>query len=498
MKRLVAPFFLSLGLIFVSVFYIAELSKVSAAATVPSRALSTSTLPQGRPADSQISNRPQTRAASSTHPVIPPNPPISSNSSTAKGDINLNSNSCFDYYHFGSVAVNIDSRSAKIAINSDIDLTGNIANSNSYPIVDGSVYIKVYKNGNHFNQTTGGYLVDEFFASSSVTVAGNSSIPFDFKWHVPSNSESGDYSIVTYFVKDDSNLSGLTFTDDIQGISYDFQITGGRDNVIEFNKSKTTLNGAIYKYVAFPPDIDKNKPAQIVVPIANTTGAAEEVSVAWNVYSWDGLSDSRLISTSTANVFVPPGGASTTIYITDTQHPVYFANATLSYKDSKSIVGIRFVRNDVSQIRLEDPSLISFPIQANTESALFTCLHSMGVQDQVSGARLALSLTDRYGNVLASSTYNGLVTGSMMLRKILFTPHQNYDYAVLSAKLYLNNVLEDQYSITYDCKAIDPTKCNAPFSFNLGTLLILVLAIGLIAFGVYMKRGRRGGKGLKK
>lgn len=502
MRRFIAPFLIVIASIFFFTPLAVKWPTVFAAAksASPVAHTGTTTPPQGVPFENQISNRPQAPTASSTssakHPLPTPTP-STSNSSTSEGGLNLASNSCFDYYHFGSVAVNIDSRSAKIAVNSDVDLTGNIANSNPYPIVDGAVYIKVYKNGNYFNKSTGGYLVDEFFASTSVTIAGNASIPFDFKWHVPSNSESGEYSIVTYFVKDDSNLSGLTFTDDIQGISYDFQVTGGTKSVVEFNKSKTTLDGKPYTYVAFPPDVDKNKPEQIIVPISNTTGVAEEVSVAWNVYSWDGLSDTRLISTSTENIFVPPGGATTSVIVFDTQHPVYFANATLSYKDSKSIVGIRFVRNDVAQIRLEDPSLISFPIQANTQTALFTCLHSMGVQDQVSGARLALSLTDRYGNVLASSTYNGLVTGSMMLQKILFTPHQNYDYAVLSAKLYLNNVLEDQYSITYDCKVIDPTKCNAPFAFSFGNILILLAAIALITFGVYVKRGRKA-KSLKK
>lgn len=415
-------------------------------------------------------------------------PPFSTSTAPTTADdvsaqvVNLSSNNCFDFYHFGSVQVNVQVRTPTVVTGTDLQVLGNITNKNTYPVVDGAVYIKIYKVGDYFTTLNAGYLVDQFYATTSVTVAADGSVPLSFKWHIPSYTTNGTYRIATYFVKGDSNLSGLSFTDDIQGIFDDFTVTSGVNSVVEFDKTKATLDDKPYHFVGAAPNVPKSMPIHIVAPISNSTKAGSIVGVDWKVYSWDGLSDSRLIATSSSALLVPPGGASTDIYVLDIDHPVYYAVATITYQDSKSIEAFRFVRQDIDQIRLEDPSVVTFPIQANVPTAIFTCLHGMGRADHISGGKLVLSLTDKGGSTISTYTYEGLVTGNLMLRKSLFTPKKSYDYVVLSAKLYMNNILQDEYSITYDCKVIDPSKCLSPFA-NVGSLLFKI-AIGLVLLGL--------------
>lgn len=49
--------------------------------------------------------------------------------------------SCFDYYKFGSVQVDIAPENRDALSGTNVIFKGNVRNTNSYPIVDGAVYI---------------------------------------------------------------------------------------------------------------------------------------------------------------------------------------------------------------------------------------------------------------------------------------------------------------------------------------------------------------------
>src|SRR3989339_1329531 len=54
---------------------------------------------------------------------------------------------CFDYYRFNSVQVDISPTHGATVPGTTIGFTGFVRNENSYPVVDGQVYVKIFRKG---------------------------------------------------------------------------------------------------------------------------------------------------------------------------------------------------------------------------------------------------------------------------------------------------------------------------------------------------------------
>jgi hypothetical protein len=100
---------------------------------------------------------------------------------------------CFDYYHFGSVQVDVTPSVASAVSGVPITFTGKIKNANPYPIVDGSVYVKIFrKRGDGSKDANGPDVVDQFTADN-LTIPANGQLPASITWNIPAYAASGDY-----------------------------------------------------------------------------------------------------------------------------------------------------------------------------------------------------------------------------------------------------------------------------------------------------------------
>ena len=97
-----------------------------------------------------------------------------------------NTVSCFDYYTFGSVQANLTAPVTSAVSGTAITFSGTIKNNNPYPIVDGSLYVKVFKSRGSQNDGNGPDVVDQFVAMGDITIPANGSIPASYAWNVPS------------------------------------------------------------------------------------------------------------------------------------------------------------------------------------------------------------------------------------------------------------------------------------------------------------------------
>ncbi len=132
---------------------------------------------------------------------------------------------CFDYYHFGSVQVQLDGNLNKIISGTSLEFTGNIINQNNYPIIDGAVYAKIFRKqvDGDLVHANGHNLVDQLFVAESLTLPAQSETPFDFMWQIPAYAKTGDYQIAFFFTSAKKfNLLGLLFTDVVVGDVFDF------------------------------------------------------------------------------------------------------------------------------------------------------------------------------------------------------------------------------------------------------------------------------------
>jgi hypothetical protein len=412
--------------------------------------------------------------------------------------------SCFDYYEFGSVQANLTAPVTGTVSGVSIPFSGTIQNNNSYPIVDGALYVKIFKSRGSSNDGNGPDVVDQFLAKGDIVIPANGSVPVSFSWRVPSYAMSGDYSLATFFLTSRKfNLLGLSFTDDVVGNTVPFKVSGEQTDNISFDKAGVTVDGDSYRFAAFPPRTSSTNPVNVTARVRNTTSESQRVSVSWTVYQWDAQLRENAVQEETKSVTVPAGGsAPISITVTDSDYPVYLAVGTLSWKDTKSIIGVRFVREGVDRTRINFPSITSFPLVQGQENTLFSCLHNSGESSSVPDGRLELVLLDSSDNLIHQYVYSGGVTGAMMGVAESFVPDKDYDFFTLEARLFSGDNFVDEARLVYDCNNIDPSLCNlagvgvgADFlgltdifgEGSFGTVLVVIILVALLIIAVAVR-----------
>ncbi len=413
---------------------------------------------------------------------------------------------CFDYYHFGSVQTDIYSQSSNAITGMDMKFTGTIKNQNTYPIVNGRLYVKIFKMKGPAKDANGPDVVDQFVVADDLTISANGTIPISFSWRVPLYARSGDYQIASFFsVNQRYNLLGLSFTDDVIGNVFGFTIKG-MPSVVQFDKTAVTINGTPYFFAAYPPRIPSKTPATVSAKITNTTGSDEKVAVLWKLYRWDSMEETGNFVRATTTSVVVKAGQSVRVETVVPEHdaPVYYLIGELTYKDTKSILGIRFVRPEVDKLRINFPGITGFPIRQGVDNTVFSCVYNSGTSHIVNDARVELAVLNEAGAPVVEYTYQGPVTGEMMAVKKDFVPTKTLDRFSIQTKLYQSGTLVEQATIFYDCAKIDPALCSAGSAVPTGTggvptgiialagILVLIIVGAAIGFKIKGK-GRAPG-----
>ena len=395
-----------------------------------------------------------------------------------------NTINCFDYYHFGSVQVDVTPSVASAVSGVPITFTGTIKNANTYPIVDGSVYVKIFRQrGSGEKDANGPDVVDQFYAADNITMPANGQLPISIIWNIPAYAAPGQYKIATFFtVSHKFNLLGLPFTDDVVGNTAGFKVSGELKSTVGFKKDAVTVNGEAYHFAAFPPRTDARAPVTVEATLTNPTGESVTVPVTWSLYHWSQNDQANFITSKSDQVTIPSGKtAKVSFVVNDSDHPVYLLQGVAKWHDSSSIINVRFVREGKDQLRINFPAVTSYPLTAGTPTTLFSCLHNSGSNDVVPGSRLVLSLRDAAGDLIHSYTYEGGVSGAMMGVAESFTPKKTFDTFTLDAQLYQGQNLVDQSSVSYDCHNIDPSACPSVPEGGGGSQNMLTSILGIVA-----------------
>lgn len=411
---------------------------------------------------------------------------------------------CFDYYKFGSVEVNLQAGNADSLSGTSVTFSGNIKNTNSYPIVDGAVYVKIFRKSTGPNaaklQSQGLDLVDQSFVMKDINLDAKKSAPISFTWKIPSLALSGDYQVATYFVSQNKfNLLGLSFTDDIVGNTAPFKVTGQQNAGLFFDKNAVRVANDKYNFAAFTPKVDKSKPVKIDFNLVNTFKTKVEGKVHYTVYSWDALKNENVVTVSEAPVVVEAGKTLPLSYtVDDSKHPVYYVVIEADYKDSKSIIDVRFTRDGIDVPRLNFVGLNSYPLTAN--SKFFACMYNSGTDTKVDNSKMVLTLKDKDGKNLDTYTYTGDITGTVMgvvktIDSSVFKGVKSGQLAdaIVTADLYQNGALVDSARMVYDCSHLNPslcqiealTKTNSTRNFVTSAVIILAIIVLLIALAAY-------------
>lgn len=422
---------------------------------------------------------------------------------TGEGEASGNLN-CSDYYNFGSVQVNLQPNLAQTVPSATLSFSGVIINENPYPLLEGKLSVKIFKR----DETTSAAgdenpVVDQFTIAEDIALPAKSNQPIAFTWKVPNNAKAGEYYAAFFFTTSERyNLMGLSFTDDVIGNQAQFSVTNDTDvEVATLQKIDTTLNGKDYSFSGLPLHFDRNDVVIVKSTIANLSGETKTIPLQWNQYAWDAQSESNRRGTKTELITLAPNETKAVSYeVRGQRESVVYITAITQDGETKSILNLRYVRDNIEETRINFPSLASFPLIANTSTTLSACAHSTNLP-LVSGNILTLTLTDREGEQIHQYRYEGDISEIMAGFGETFTPTKNYNYVTLNAKLERHGVVVEQVSMTYDCNKIDPDSClpeddiskNLVDSLKQNKMFILLggILILLVAWGAFYFRRRR-------
>ncbi len=372
--------------------------------------------------------------------------------------------SCFDYYTFGSVQVQLSPYRGEYSNADTILLGGDITNNNPYPVVGGQVYMKIFKveqATEEFTKENGYPLIDFVLVEDNININASSSIPLEFEWEVPYNVAGGEYQVAFFFTTEYRyNLLGLSFTDDVTGNTANFTINDDRGyNPVTFNKNSVRLSDTRHSFALPPRHFQKEEQAVAYATLVNDSDEARTIELTWTYSKWDGILEANQHSQDTYSITIQPNSEQEVANLTPVlDSAVTFLQLSAKDGDATSMLQIRYVRDDVGETRINYPSLLSYPLKAGEETTLFSCLHSTN-QPVVSDNTLTLTLTDTNGKEIHSYTYEGDVTGAMMGLKDTFTPEEDITDLNLIAKLTHQGETIEEVSIEYRCADIDPALC---------------------------------------
>lgn len=428
----------------------------------------------------------------------------------AQQETPLTPTECFDYYKFGSVSVDINPALEQTVSGAQMRFYLTVTNQNDYPIVDGSIYVKIFQKQTDSKnaQMNGSFLVDQFFAKEGIALDAKEVKNFELLWNVPAWAPTGNYMAFSYFESAKKfNLLGLTFTDDITGSRAAFDVKGDFKKSVGLDRNNVKVNSNKYSFALPPLQFSKDEPLTVQIPILNPTKEKQETSVTYDLYFWDGLASGQKLGTKNENVTLNPGETKTLSYqLTDNKYPVYYLVVKSKWHDFSSILDIRTVRQDISRPRINFVGTTAFPIRKGVASTIFACIHDttptlFDAQDASStpkagAVKLELSLLDNEKNLVQKYVYNGEVGSNIIGFKADLAPVNGYDNFGIKASLYDNqNKLLDEANLKYDCGEINKDKCLSKDQLPAATTtppassgpikpIYLYVVLGIIVIGI--------------
>lgn len=411
--------------------------------------------------------------------------------------------SCFDYYSFGSIKINLSTDNKKYSAGDPVLIRGTVQNSNNYPVVGLDIRARLVKDIPEADQLRSEIIVlDEFDIAENVTMPANGEFKISYSHLLPANAPSGQYQVYFYAVEQDRfNLSGLSFTNDIVGSSVSFNVEGNIPDHVYLDQTQITVADQSHNVMAFMTQHEKFSKIPVKIPLYNPESEDKAMTITYNLYSWDSANPKNKIDTKVENVVVP---AKSEYFLTYTIEkgvlPVYNLSITavptnqeqdISVHNEKTISNVRFIVQDVSKARINFTGVSTYPLKKGDEATLVTCFHNTSNAIDESNTRVETSLRDSSGRELAKTLYEGPISSDIVGIIQKFKPKaETADFTVYSKLVDSQGNIIDQVEKKYSCKDIDPSSCPKKQSNYYSLLLLLILAI-VIGVGALVLKSKK-------
>lgn len=400
--------------------------------------------------------------------------------------------SCFDHYAFGSIPVVAQGNTKTVAAGTTLTLSGMIKNQNAYPVSNLKVYAKLVRtDGGAAKSIQGPDVLAEFlvgddsvfgtgYSMLGFTLTAGEEKTFPVTYTLPPYLKDGSYQVLFYVLSNDRfNMAGLSFTDDVVGGTYPFELVGGGEGSALFDRSSFTVAGRPHRFVAYPSKIFSNEgTVRIEGAIKNETKNAISGNLTWTLYYWDAKRKGQVLDTKTESLTVPGGGSVKVHYdLSNLDHSVYQLVGTFETSRGPSTIGVRVVREGVQEPRL---NYVGFN-QTDKGALAYACVHNTGSAPQIEDTTLTLKVMTRgfFTRTLLTKEYEGPVTSdiSALIAPVSFLLPESVIY--VQATLERGGKKIDSAIASYTCKQLGVCPL---LSLEKVIVLLVLLCIGILGF----------------
>lgn len=397
---------------------------------------------------------------------------------------------CFDYYKFQSVQVSVGADEDTYKAGDTASFSGELVNQNTYPVVDGNVFVRISAANDNFT-TEGHYAVDELLVKENIAIDASSTQPISFTWKVPTNLKKGEYRADYFFsVGKQFNLGGLPFTNEII-VGFDtFTIDSTDTSSVFLDRAGTKVNGIAYQQVGNWPQVEPGSKVTISQSLKNTTNSSQTVSVSYDLYYWDSLNPSDLISSKTETVTLAKGqGKTLTFEIPKVEKSVYYLRIkALTDLGAQSILNVR-LSSQIESPRINYFAVTGFPLKKGEQAKIFSCFHNTSYME--TEGKVTLRATDIKGNEVANIQYTGPISSAISAKAGDLSAVKDLTYLKLDQTLYgKDGSIIEQKSEVYDCSTLKSEKCIEMTSFNFFIPIAIVALIFLLLSLYFIKRNK--------
>lgn len=373
----------------------------------------------------------------------------------AQTDENFSLSSCFDNYTFGSINLDKIVPEKKIYEQGEIiKLKGLIENNNDYPIVNGSVFMRLSHLGSSANpDKNSDTIIDEFFAPDNINILGGGAYPFKFDYQLPPSVPAGKYQLATYFVVGKKfNLSGLSFVSNVPGGLTEFEIRDGPKLHYYIDRNSFKINDQEYNFRDFTPIFSNGKEVKIKFKLKNISDTKAEGQVSFELYQWDSLLEENLFESEQRDIIIGAKQDQDITKIFKNLPPnAYLLKIISALNQQTTIANVRFAIEG-KRSRINFVALKKFPFKRNDIAEYFTCFHSSTGSSETFEGLIDTAIYDVNGIKLKQDIYQGTIYPEVYSYESTFNVGKNVNFLRINAKALDNqNHILDSADLNYDC-----------------------------------------------
>lgn len=284
---------------------------------------------------------------------------------------------CFKYYDYAKVKVNLNPDKSKYSPNRIVNLSGTIVNSNTFPITDVVLYAHI-KRVNQDTQSflnNGNYLIDRITLKKDINLMPNETKHIKTQILVKKNYPNGSYIVQYYiFSKQGFHYSGRPFLEeDTAGNSF-FSIINSQDPDIYFDLANFKVNGKAQNIIEFSNSSNETS-YNFEVPIIDKRANKTDLDVKITFFYFEDAFDDLIQKTENIKIKANNPILKTKLSLTSTVSGAYVLLAEIN-SPVKSVLKYRFIKNGsiASYLRMNDLGITDFP--ALKTSRAYVCFHS--------------------------------------------------------------------------------------------------------------------------